>query len=1036
MAVTAPSVGAVGTYLAGADRTTAAVPVPTGMAADEVALVVLYIESTATISRPTGFEQYFYGGVGGDDAHRIYVAWKRASAADSGTYSFSWSGTAWAEGQCFRIADVVDSGDPIRIMPPIPRGAWETELDTDATDTPTVGLNDVPDGDLIVWMATNFNGGTCTPPSGYTKKSGGTAPSMAVAVKEQTAEGDTPGLVGSWSVGSAQIALVLSFMPVPSADVSIDGELTAVVTSVPDGTVTTEQNADPELLAAAIASPTRTMIHSVSISWPAGVDLPTEVGPWVEKLSYDRAYATTLPTEFRVAEGLVSASGQLTLGGPEGSPPMLDDEGVPRPWAWWVSAHNADGPLYRKQRLKLPVTIGVGPAGFTPVRQFTGYLRDMTVNSKGGTVDFILADGAEDLRGQVSIPGVIRSRQAVGSPQSGDLVSPGLNAQWPINYIIRDAGILTSPAAHDDTVVEVSFHGSAWPELSTETADTGELVSVAQARSLTVPEIRTTLMFVDSGDGFMALPIVSRDLGTAAQVDGFLPETDSTADTLQWQLWVRFAEGAYGLLVWYFGETPNTATPQAWFELLDDGNLKASFQRFQGATVVSDTITSSALTADAWHYVAVAMSCSSSDITITARVDDLTHDAVTLTASQTSTTPAFTRWRVGRKDLPPVVVVGGTAGPLAEILGHSFQVRTGDGAYDNGFTPQATLEASLLELVTMPTVSGDGWSILKDIASAEEAIVGFDEAGQFFYRNRKTFQSVAGWTTDTPAITSTTNLKDLSATESIDSIQTRVSLDVQPYALGDFEIFWQLDETIFLEHGQSRTFVIPLDDGPVFGVQKPVRNFGPAEVSTTTGGSGYSSSRNPAGTAGSGVDLPFTLNVYADRVELTVTNVGRSRTYLTWPNGSGVGASLQGKPALFLSGQQAKSGEKFTLSHQVDEQVDEFGLRDYSAPSSAWRQNSDGGDQLVYALAYDLAYPLPTIGSIPIVGDPRIKLGTLRNIEDPDGLVVLARHRVVGIHSELVKGMFSQTISAKPVDNPGGLILDGSTVDLSDIVYL
>jgi len=113
--------------LAAGNRSTAPVPVPSGVAADNVIITLAHFESDAAITPPSGFTQKYMreqNDAGG--AFREYVFWKRATGADSGTYDFSWDATSpWSEWVALRISGCVTTGDPFGAddLATIPAGA-------------------------------------------------------------------------------------------------------------------------------------------------------------------------------------------------------------------------------------------------------------------------------------------------------------------------------------------------------------------------------------------------------------------------------------------------------------------------------------------------------------------------------------------------------------------------------------------------------------------------------------------------------------------------------------------------------------------------------------------------------------------------------------------------------------------------------------------------------------------------------------------------------------------------------------------------
>lgn len=134
------------------------VPVPTGAAAGDIALVsVSRWESTnPAITAPSGFTEITQV-VSGPDKIAIY--WKRLTGADSGNYTFSWSGSQWALGQAMLATGVVASGDPIDAYHGVAAsGAAYPATSVVATDA-----------DFLALFVRNATSGAGSPPASFTE---------------------------------------------------------------------------------------------------------------------------------------------------------------------------------------------------------------------------------------------------------------------------------------------------------------------------------------------------------------------------------------------------------------------------------------------------------------------------------------------------------------------------------------------------------------------------------------------------------------------------------------------------------------------------------------------------------------------------------------------------------------------------------------------------------------------------------------------------------------------------------------------------
>jgi len=160
--------------------TSRTVNVPTGAAIGDVMVAVLgrWGSGNPAVTAPAGWSQkveYAQGGNFAGSTNKTMILWKRLTAADTGTYTFSWTGGLWAHLHVVRFTGVLASGDPI--------GTLHTSADTGssgATTYPSTTLNPGFVGAGMLWHGYNDAGGTSTPPTGYTTTQGGGATSNAI----------------------------------------------------------------------------------------------------------------------------------------------------------------------------------------------------------------------------------------------------------------------------------------------------------------------------------------------------------------------------------------------------------------------------------------------------------------------------------------------------------------------------------------------------------------------------------------------------------------------------------------------------------------------------------------------------------------------------------------------------------------------------------------------------------------------------------------------------------------------------------------
>lgn len=198
-----PAFAAAGSYLSG-DAASAAVPVPAGVAANDIILVHLYLESSATVTAPTGFTELTpAANVTAPYYHRVF--WRRAAGAVTGSFGFTWTGTVYREAVATSYRGAVTSGSPV--------DAQATGARSSAgTTTPGVSVTTTGVDRLLVWCGGDANGGTWTVPAGWRPRVTG-AHNMAVASMALSATGGSGTITGVSTVSDQQTAWLVALIP-------------------------------------------------------------------------------------------------------------------------------------------------------------------------------------------------------------------------------------------------------------------------------------------------------------------------------------------------------------------------------------------------------------------------------------------------------------------------------------------------------------------------------------------------------------------------------------------------------------------------------------------------------------------------------------------------------------------------------------------------------------------------------------------------------------------------------------------------------
>jgi hypothetical protein len=192
--------GSAGTPLAAAaNRTSSAIPVPASVASGDLIIVGIYMESGGTPTGvPTGFTQLGSVFVTGANGFRAY--WKRATGADTGTYTFTHASETTA-GIAFRVTGVPASGTPLELLGT--GTANNTNPPSAITGTTTAS------NELLVYLGfqNSFQSSVWTPPTGFTEQTDNSG--WEISTKTQASAGSTGSVQGSNSGSASKLTTML-----------------------------------------------------------------------------------------------------------------------------------------------------------------------------------------------------------------------------------------------------------------------------------------------------------------------------------------------------------------------------------------------------------------------------------------------------------------------------------------------------------------------------------------------------------------------------------------------------------------------------------------------------------------------------------------------------------------------------------------------------------------------------------------------------------------------------------------------------------
>lgn len=164
---------------------------PAGVAANSVIVVDFFLDTAAdhNVVPPDGtwFAAENIPIVANN--HRHYVYWHRASGGEAGPYTFTWTGGTYVEGQAHRYEGCATTGNPFDAGAAAASSGAGT-----SNQSPPVSITTLGAERLLVHAATDWAGGTWTPPTGFTKREQLTVGLVTLSDLAQAVAGGTPAL--------------------------------------------------------------------------------------------------------------------------------------------------------------------------------------------------------------------------------------------------------------------------------------------------------------------------------------------------------------------------------------------------------------------------------------------------------------------------------------------------------------------------------------------------------------------------------------------------------------------------------------------------------------------------------------------------------------------------------------------------------------------------------------------------------------------------------------------------------------------------
>ncbi len=704
----------------------------------------------------------------------------------------------------------------------------------------------------------------------------------------------------------------------------------------------------------AVAQAERTPVAEAWVDWlRTGTKAPVKVA----SVRVDRSIVSDLPDDVMLISGHSVAQADLELTGD----PTTGGATAGALYSPYQTAALRD---IDPEGLDVAVKLGITAAGQDPLTVFAGQIRELAVDAASdGTNAYVQAfDASEGMRFTPSLPLVVAD-----DPVSG--LQPGLNSQYFVDGILRQAGYYASPPVRqggpNSFAFSATMHGSA--AIDPRWQGGTSLISAGTASG-------GPIQFQPCKFGLGTKPdAVDGSAGTAQYAPLVL--NYSTGYALVIEMWIVPAVSSYSLGDISIRNYANTADSR--IRIGNDGSNY--FVRFADAVdVIGPAVTASTQP----HYMGVFIEFSTLQVT----------------------------WRIDGATTGPVVA---SSNPLTSGFGilYNCLVKTFNsiealqitdaypgappGGWNDAFVPTATVESGLNDLIATPQISADAtaWTILQDIAQAEAALVLFDEPGRAQFWNRHHWGTASAANTVQRILAATTALKTVTVSRTSDRVRNVIRVPIAPVGVQAVSVLWSLapNDFIRLPPRTSADRVIDLSPSQVYQVDNTAGVM-PSGGPLVNGHSGYRAAKTKAGAT---EVINLTMQVTADGAQIRVSWYNPN-TYDVWLVTPTVGypAGSIGLPTAAVVGRlitttttAPDTGVAVPASQDIVEEswqpsIDVRGSRVLSLPDSAWRQTDAAGRSLAADTLRATAWPKPQLSRVTIVGDPALQLGDRVRILD------------------------------------------------------
>ncbi|MFJ8649135.1 hypothetical protein ACIRNI_23810 [Streptomyces sp. NPDC093546] len=730
--------------------------------------------------------------------------------------------------------------------------------------------------------------------------------------------------------------------------------------------------ATDEKLTGTLESGSRVTNHTTRLG---GQDVSEQVQSW----QLERSFSTDLPDAMRAFSGSSSAQLQLQLSGTGG-------KSAPALYSPWAPRSTGDIARPGQSVVHLYGT----DAGVLPA--FRGTLRNRSAASGTDSVQLTALDGAERLHGPAELP----------KPYAGFYWRrPVATATWCVDELLRQAGVHSCPPPRYPefdpdaplTLVYASLHGGfaatyGQPEVVPDprhyswtrqgaphemalvphaaAPDTNAMTATWFPRSrVTVPGSRLFAeAWVNSAVGFGSTVALELDLNRTGTQTGRLR---LAVDFSTGQVFMHSGTREGGGYYYSWGVSALKEKPGVW-------HIGGLFDTTSTGTSVQPTVQPFLTAPDGTHYPCKPVTFSHAS----------------------SEQPAAELYQLRLVTQLAAEAVQLTSGLPGTPTATEFDQKT--------WVKEAELDDAVLPLYAVPRVSGSQWDVITQIAKASMSTAEFDERGIFHWRNYTRFAKAP--TSADLTLTSVRDIAALTVTEEIDACRN--------YCVQPFKDWSSVKVTSGTTYNDTVVREVPGNSSVTLKYVLAEEEFdvGPPNVDDDQSVAPGFSVRFAASNAAGADAVKGAVDILARREEgclvLRFTNRTGRRLYTVTEDGKPSVHIQTLKPSTEAVERRATSWISGSTSERY------HGRQEFYAEASDWIQDYRAAQELADAMRVAGQYPVPVLGEVEVLYDPRIQLGDVVRVVDSTGAALDTLAWVVGIKTgSTAAGTVQQTLTLR-----------------------